>query len=259
MTTRGDSSLSTKAFFWPGYVPAAISTAYILLSNWQNWNQLPARMAVHFNMYGRPNGYMTKESNLFLMLGIIAVLTVINFIIGFAWTNRRASGKFNAFVVIYAGLCAIFAWSNHILLEFNLSSSVTYNWSWRFAAIAIGTALAYSAAIEFVRSRGMAQSVPSEPADIGTQPVSDLQVRNLSRFYIEQRSNPWWWTPLLVVSLVIPLTAIGVGIASIPTEGPEQIRILLTWFVLPLLLLVEVPVLLCFLGGYRYSARLMAW
>ena len=255
MKTKFDESQSSQGIFWPGYLPAVVAVAYIVLSNWQSWGLLPTTMAVHFDMNGRPNGYMTKEGNLLLMLGVIAGLTVINFIIGTVWTNRHVRGKFNVFVVVYAELCAVFAWANHILLNFNLSASVTYSWSWKFAAAAIGSALVYSASIEFARSRRIAQLNPVEPGDHGGEPQSNLQLRNAARFYIEQRSNPWWWTPLIVVSLFIPLISIGVGIACIPPEGPEQVRTLLTWIVLPLILIIEVPILLCFLGGYRYSAR----
>ncbi len=41
------------------------------------WDQLPARMAVHFDANWRPNGYTSREGALELGLGIMAVMLVL--------------------------------------------------------------------------------------------------------------------------------------------------------------------------------------
>ena len=42
------------------------------LNYWRAWDQLPARMAVHFDANWQPNGYTSREGALMLGLGIMA-------------------------------------------------------------------------------------------------------------------------------------------------------------------------------------------
>ena len=43
----------------------------------QVWNQLPARMATHFNARGEPNGWMLRETSLYFGLGVVAFVLVV--------------------------------------------------------------------------------------------------------------------------------------------------------------------------------------
>ena len=47
------------------------------LNYWRAWDQLPARMAVHFDANWQPNGYTSREGSLMLGLGIMAFLLVV--------------------------------------------------------------------------------------------------------------------------------------------------------------------------------------
>ncbi len=44
---------------------------------WHVWDQLPARMAVHFDANWQPNGYTSREGALQLGLGIMLVMLVL--------------------------------------------------------------------------------------------------------------------------------------------------------------------------------------
>ncbi len=44
---------------------------------WSAWDQLPARIAVHFDANWQPNGYTTREGAVMLGLGIMAVMLVL--------------------------------------------------------------------------------------------------------------------------------------------------------------------------------------
>ena len=46
------------------------------LKYWRAWDQLPARMAVHFDANWQPNGYTSREGALMLGLGIMAFMLV---------------------------------------------------------------------------------------------------------------------------------------------------------------------------------------
>jgi hypothetical protein len=60
------------------------------LRYWQVWDQLPVRMATHFDAYGRPNGWMSREVSLYFALGISAFLLVIFTVI--AYVAQRLKG-----------------------------------------------------------------------------------------------------------------------------------------------------------------------
>ena len=51
----------------------------------QVWNQLPTRMATHFNVNGQANGWMPRDTSLYFGLGVTAfvliVFTAIAFVI----------------------------------------------------------------------------------------------------------------------------------------------------------------------------------
>ena len=46
----------------------------VAFRNWQVWDRLPARLAVHFDLAGRPNGWMSRESGLGLVFILMAVI-----------------------------------------------------------------------------------------------------------------------------------------------------------------------------------------
>ena len=49
----------------------------IALRYWQVWDQLPLRMATHFDVNGQANGWMTREVSLWFVLGITAFLLIV--------------------------------------------------------------------------------------------------------------------------------------------------------------------------------------
>jgi hypothetical protein len=46
----------------------------VAFRNWQVWDRLPARLAVHFDLAGRPNGWISRESGLGLVFILMAVI-----------------------------------------------------------------------------------------------------------------------------------------------------------------------------------------
>jgi uncharacterized membrane protein len=85
------------------------------------WEQLPARMAVHFDANWRPNGYTSREGALELGLGIMAVMlvmfTVATLIIQAQKPNAAWPALLIAFVVV--GFCW---YGNHAIVKFNLNA-----------------------------------------------------------------------------------------------------------------------------------------
>ena len=89
---------------------------------WQVWNQLPARMAVHFNANWQPNGYTTREGAVMLGLGIMAFLLLVFTLAMLIIHAQKPAAAWPALVISYIvlGVCW---YGNHMIVDFNLHAS----------------------------------------------------------------------------------------------------------------------------------------
>ena len=91
------------------------------LNYWQVWDQLPARMAVHFDANWQPNGYTSREGSLMLGLGIMAVMLVLFTIAALSARSLKPSASWPVLLVSY--LVLGFCWfGNHSIVNFNLNA-----------------------------------------------------------------------------------------------------------------------------------------
>jgi len=88
------------------------------LKSWRAWDQLPARMAVHFDANWQPNGYTSREESLMLGLGIMAVMLVLFTVAALSATALKPSASWPVLVISYVVLG--FLWfGNHGIVDFN--------------------------------------------------------------------------------------------------------------------------------------------
>ena len=87
---------------------------------WQQWDQLPNRMAVHFDINNRPNGYTSREGAAMLGLGIMAVMLVLFTVATLIARAMKPSASWPVLVIAYVVLG--FCWfGNHSIVHFNLN------------------------------------------------------------------------------------------------------------------------------------------
>ena len=101
-----------------------LAPAAILLRYWRRWDQLPIRMAAHFNAAGQPNGWMTREMSLYWSAGFLAfmvgILFVVLMIVAQKYPDTKLSWVLLAF--FHAEAWTIFYLMNS-LIEYNLSKA----------------------------------------------------------------------------------------------------------------------------------------
>ncbi len=97
---------------------ALVTTA---LSYWNAWDQLPARMAVHFDANWEPNGYTSKEGAAELGLGIMAVLLVLFTVAGLIASAQKPSAFWPMLVVFYVVLGSCW-YGNYSIIKFSLNA-----------------------------------------------------------------------------------------------------------------------------------------
>jgi uncharacterized membrane protein (UPF0136 family) len=89
---------------------------------WRAWDQLPARMAVHFDANWRPNGYTSREGSLMLALGVSAFLLVVFTVAAYAVRVNKPSAALPVLITFYFAL-GLFWFANNWIVQRNLQSS----------------------------------------------------------------------------------------------------------------------------------------
>jgi Protein of unknown function (DUF1648) len=168
----------------------------VALRNWQLWDRLPARLGVHFDLAGRPNGWMSRES----VLG--GGLILLAFILGAATLVR--SQRFPppspraVPAVFYLALGAIYCGEEWIL-AYNLDPT-----RWHVLPIVIGCLVAPIALILLF---------------LGTGPSSEFP--GISRLLADEvHTSPW-----LAWGMLVPAAVRLVIAASVPA-GVRMVLIL---------------------------------
>ena len=91
------------------------------LNYWRAWDQLPTRMAVHFDANWQPNGYTSRQGSLMLGLGIMAVMLVLFTVAALIARVLKPSASWPVLLVSYVVLG--FCWyGNHSIVNFNLNA-----------------------------------------------------------------------------------------------------------------------------------------
>jgi hypothetical protein len=96
------------------------------LSYWRVWDQLPMRMAVHFDANWQPNGWTSREGALYLGLGIMAFLLVLFTVAALIARAMKPSASWPILVASYVVLG--FCWfGNHAIVNFNLNAQPAHS------------------------------------------------------------------------------------------------------------------------------------
>ena len=96
---------------------ALIATA---VNYWRVWDQLPARMAVHFDANFQPNGYTSRAASAELGLGIMAVLLLLFTIAGLIMHAMKPAAAWPMLLTFYVAVIILW-YVNDSVLRFNLN------------------------------------------------------------------------------------------------------------------------------------------
>lgn len=100
-----------------------LALPFTLVDYWRVWDQLPARMAIHFDINWRANGFTTREGAFTLTVGLVVFMLMV-FNITIFFMRRSPAPSFMPWVMIaffYATMifvCGI----NHWVVQYNLNS-----------------------------------------------------------------------------------------------------------------------------------------
>jgi len=88
---------------------------------WLAWDRLPLRMASHFGISGRPNGWMPRENALYLALGLTALLVVVFTLISYVAHKTHVPDAFSWSLLAFFYLVISFVYAgNSGVVQYNL-------------------------------------------------------------------------------------------------------------------------------------------
>src|SRR2546423_13278614 len=90
---------------------------------WRVWNQLPARMASHFNAAGQPNGWMSREVSAEFGICVIALLLVVFTIILWMMSRSQIEGVAWMFLGFSGVILSLVAVLNQQVIAYNLDGT----------------------------------------------------------------------------------------------------------------------------------------
>ncbi len=103
-----------------------LAPATTFLHYWRAWDQLPARIAVHFDANWQPNGYTSREGSLMLAMGIM-IFVVLTFTIAALITRaQKPSASVPMLIVFYLSLTALWL-ANNWIVQRNLNSQPAHS------------------------------------------------------------------------------------------------------------------------------------
>jgi hypothetical protein len=97
------------------------------LNYWSAWDQLPTRIAVHFDANWRPNGFTSREGALELGLGIMGFMLVVSTVGALVAHALKPSGAAWALLAVFYVALGFVWYGNHSIIEFNLSAQPSHS------------------------------------------------------------------------------------------------------------------------------------
>src|ERR1051325_854284 len=96
----------------------------IALRYWMVWDQLPARMATHFNAMNQPNGWMSRQGSFYFIAGLylclVTLFTVITMVIHKLHAPNAAAW---AVLGLFYVILGVLYYGNESVLAYNLTGA----------------------------------------------------------------------------------------------------------------------------------------
>lgn len=115
-----------RDFYKPAVLLMWLTLPTAAWNYWRVWDQLPARMAVHFNGRGQANGFASREGAVETGLGIMLLILVVFTAVSLILHETKPVASWAALAIAYVVLS--FCWyGNYSIVEFNLKASPAHS------------------------------------------------------------------------------------------------------------------------------------
>ena len=89
----------------------------------QVWNELPTRMATHFNAAGQPNGWMPRDSSLHFGLGLVAFVLVVFTVIALVIRSQQTMPDAASYALLgfFYLIIGFIVYGNESVIQYNVA------------------------------------------------------------------------------------------------------------------------------------------
>ena len=128
MTTRRFWHVAI-AFLW-----AALPAIYFQYAD--AWNRLPVRMATHFDINGHANGWAPRETSMWFILGVTALVVLVATVL-LARIRKPDASAWGVLAMFYIVLAVLYR-ASAAVIEYNLSGNfLSMDWAMMLLTIAV--------------------------------------------------------------------------------------------------------------------------
>jgi uncharacterized protein DUF1648 len=128
MTTRRFWHVAI-AFLW-----AALPAIYFQYAD--AWNRLPVRMATHFDSNGHPNGWAPRETSMWFILGVTALVVLVGTVL-LARIRKPDASAWGVLAMFYIVLAVLYR-ASAAVIEYNLSGNfLSMAWEMKVFIVAV--------------------------------------------------------------------------------------------------------------------------
>jgi hypothetical protein len=196
----------TRTWWKIGIALPWLGLPLIALRYWMVWDQLPLRIATHFNAMNQPNGWMSREGSLYFILGLYLFLVVLfTGIITVIHKVHAPDAAAWAVLGLFYVILGVIYYSNESVLAYNLTGAPI-----QILAIVLPVFVAIFVVIAIT---------------FGTKRVRDLPVGNV---VAEEVHSGRGWALILILPVLVEVAVIY----AIPNIG---LRVALAFVALVLL------------------------
>lgn len=137
--------MTNRRFFHAGIALLWVAIPAIYFQYQSVWDRLPARMATHFNAADQPNGWASRESSMWFIMGITAIIVVVATVVTVSLSKHQATSW--AVLGMFYLILGILYRASAAVIDYNLSgNSLSMDWAMKLFVIAV-TAIILLAAI----------------------------------------------------------------------------------------------------------------
>jgi len=90
-----------------------------VLNYWRAWDELPTRMAVHFDASWQPNGWTSRQGALMLALGITTFMLIVFTVAAYVVRAQKPGSAWSILIVLYLSLGLLW-FANNWIVQSNL-------------------------------------------------------------------------------------------------------------------------------------------
>jgi uncharacterized protein DUF1648 len=128
--------MTTRRFWHIGIALLWAALPAIYFQYADAWDRLPARMATHFDLNGRPNGWSPRETSMWFIMGVAAFVVILATVF-LARIRKPDAASWGVLAMFYIVLAVLYR-ASAAVIDYNLSGNFSrMDWAMKLLIVAV--------------------------------------------------------------------------------------------------------------------------